>query len=134
MPTLHQNAYFLLQHHVASGYVSLIRSAKALTSAILADRALFACRTALESLDVSQCGILLDYRQAPMSTDSQIQKSLVSHGDALSAPFCRRAILIGTPVGTMQVHRINRTHSSNPPAVFSDELAAIMYLTTGEFP
>lgn len=50
MPTLHRNAHFIVVHHVASGYVALVRTAIAFDSHEDVVRALEACERALAYL------------------------------------------------------------------------------------
>jgi hypothetical protein len=41
--------------------------------------------------------------------------------------FARRALLVVTPVGQMQLGRMIRTHSGTKPVLFDEEAAAIEY-------
>jgi hypothetical protein len=64
-----------------------------------------------------------------MSTDPSLHKVLVAHIDALAEPFARRAILVATAVGTMQVSRMGRIKSDALLTIFSDEAAAVLYVS-----
>jgi hypothetical protein len=119
---------FTVRHHHDDGYVQVIRSDVPFTSASEASRAYTKCRVAVADVPMTACGILLDFRQAPMSTDSRVHRALVEQGDALTTPFCRRAVLLATPVGVMQTRRVARTYSNTPPEIFSDEDTARRYV------
>ena len=131
MATLHQGAHFTLQHHAASGYVRLIRSALPFDSPDDAVRALHECAAALAGFDVDRMGILLDWRLGPFSTDPRLHREVVAHTDAFACRFRRRAVLVTTPVGQMQMGRIIRNESTTSPVAFNDENAAIEYVSFG---
>jgi hypothetical protein len=128
MPTLLQGTYFVVQHHVASSFVQVIRTEEPFMRSDLAARAFKACEKVLENLDRSMAGILLDFRRAPLSTDPELHRVLVMHGDALIMPFARGAVLVSTYVGVMQTNRINRTYSKGVPEIFQDESSALQFV------
>jgi hypothetical protein len=129
MPTLHRNSHLSVQHHRASGYVRVVRSEEPFESATEVSAALDACRAALEGIDAAHHGILFDWRKSPISTDPNLHKALAAHMDALAEPFARRAILLATPVGTMQAARVGRSMGNQKMLVFNDEGAAVEFVT-----
>jgi hypothetical protein len=129
---LHESTHFVVQYHRDDRYVQVIRTEAPFTSASEAARAYTKCRTATADVPTPECSILLDFRRAPMSTDSRVHRALVEQGDALTKPFYRRAILLATSVGVMQTQRVSRAYSSVPPEIFSDESAALYYVTRAE--
>ena len=130
MLTLHQGAHFTVKHFRTASLVRVARTDRPFELVSEAIGGLASCRTALAGIDVSGYGVLLDWRLAPISTDPTLHKVLVDHVDALAARFARRAILVATTVGTMQANRVGRNLSENSLAVFSDEAAALKYVTT----
>ena len=129
MSTLHRGCHFVVQLFRASRYVRLIRTHTPFESVAQAVQALRECDKALASLQLEELGILLDWRDAPMSTDSALHQSVVRHTDAFATRFRCKAILVLTPVGKMQVQRVVRTHSEAVPVLFHDEAAAIAHVT-----
>jgi hypothetical protein len=130
MFTIHRSEHFAIQHYQASGYVRLVRSALPFASLDAAGQALRACDEALLPLDASQLGILLDWRLGPLSVDPRLHQFVIENTDAFAVRFVRRAVLIVTPVGKLQLDRVLRTHSSAAPVVFNDEAVAIDYVTS----
>lgn len=129
---LHESTHFVVRYHRDERYVQVIRTEVPFKSASEAARAYTKCRTATADVPTPECSILLDFRRAPMSTDSRVHRALVEQGDALTKPFYRRAILLATSVGVMQTQRVSRAYSSVPPEVFSDENSALCYVTQAE--
>jgi hypothetical protein len=129
MPTIHRGNHLSIQHHHASGYVRVVRSDAAFTSAAEVVAVFDACRAALAGVHAGQHGILFDWRKSPISHDPSIHKALVEQVDAAGEGFARRAILLATPVGTMQASRVGRAMGNQKMLVFNDEHAAVEYVT-----
>jgi len=129
MPTIHRNAHFTVVHHVASGYVALVRTAAAFDGHDDVVRSLAQCERALRPIDAQANGILLDWRLGPLSTDARIHELLVRGSDVFIQRFARKALLVLTPMGAMQGGRIVRVQSTTNPVIFDDEAQAITYLT-----
>ena len=53
----------------------------------------------------------------------------IDASDALAEAFDRRAILLATPVGTMQASRVGLAMGNQKMLVFNDEGAAVTYVT-----
>lgn len=128
MVTLHRGSFFLVQHFQASGYVRVNRTASQFTTAVQVLHAIADCRKALEGLELTGYGVLFDWRLPPISTDPVVHQTIVQNVDAFAARFTRRAILVSTPVGQMQVARVSRMHSEDAPVLFNDEDAAIVHV------
>ena len=129
MGTLYRGPHFVLQLFQASGYVRLVRTSEPFASVAKAIEGLRDCHKSLEGLRLSELGILLDWRAGPMSTDAKLHQSVVTHTDAFASEFRRKAVLVSTPVGGMQIQRVSRVHSDAPPTLFNDEQEAIAYVT-----
>jgi|RhiMethySRZTD1v2_1073278.scaffolds.fasta_scaffold02885_16 hypothetical protein len=130
MFTIHRSEHFTIQHYQASGYVRLVRSAIVFASLEHANDALKACGEALERLDASQLGLLLDWRLGPFSIDARLHQLVIETTDAFAVRFVRCAVLIVSPVGKLQLDRVVRAHSSIAPVIFNEEAAAVEYVTS----
>lgn len=131
MPTLLRAPHFVVELNSASGYVRLVRTVLAFERPEEAAAALAQCELALQGVPIERMGILLDWRRGPLSTDSHLHQAIVEHTDRFAMHFARRALLIDTPVGQMQLGRVIRTHSDTKPVLFNDEQAAIEYVVHG---
>ncbi|HSU41381.1 MAG TPA: hypothetical protein VLJ38_17510 [Polyangiaceae bacterium] len=129
MPTLYRGNHLVIQYQHASGYVRVVRTETPFESITDVAAALDACRAALADLDLALHGILFDWRRSPISTDPNLHKALAERMDALADAFDRRAILLATPVGTMQASRVGRAMGNQKMQVFNDEDAAVKYVT-----
>lgn len=130
MPTLYRGTHLVVQHHHASGYVRVVRSDTPFESVSEVAAALDACRAALAEVDIAHHGVLFDWRRSPISTDPTLHKALAERMDALGEAFDRRAILLATPIGTMQASRVGRAMGNQKMQVFNDEEAAVQYVTS----
>jgi len=129
MPTLHRSNHLLVQHYLASGYVLVVRSPAAFELPGQVTAAFDECRAAVAGVDAAQHGILYDWRKSPISTDPTLHKALAESMDGLADPFARRAILLATPVGTMQASRVGRAMGNQKMLVFNHEGAAVEFVT-----
>jgi hypothetical protein len=129
MFTLHRSPHFTIEYRQASRYLRLVRSAVPFSSPEEAGEALKECELAIRDIDPSNLGILLDWRLGPFSSDPRLHQFVVESTDAFAARFRRRAVLVLTPVGQLQVDRVIRNLSSTKPVLFNDESAAVDYVT-----
>jgi hypothetical protein len=126
---LHRSKHLILEHWQASRYVRLVRSAVPFASPEEAGEALKEIDVAIRDLDPSHLGILLDWRLGPLSTDPRLHQFVIENTDAFASRFVRRAVLVVTPVGKLQLDRVIRNLSSTKPVLFNDENAAVEYVT-----
>jgi hypothetical protein len=131
MILLYSDAYLSLQHHPEAAHVRLVRSDEHFGSVSRVSVSMRACAKALEKVEVSELGILLDWRLSPLTTDPVLLKHVVHQSDLFAAAFPRRALLLATPVGLMQSQRIGRTINHAKPVLFSDESEALAYVKGG---
>jgi hypothetical protein len=130
MFTLHRSKHFTIEFWQASRYVRLVRSAVPFSSPDEADEALKECELAIRDIDPSNLGILLDWRLGPLSSDPKLHQFVIENTDAFASRFVRRAVLVVTPVGMLQLDRVIRNLSSTKPVLFNDESAAVNYVTS----
>lgn len=128
LATIHQDKHFTVQHFRASAHVRVIRSDAPFETTSDAITGLDKCRLVLAGMRSQQYGILFDWRNAPLSTDSDLHKALTERVDGLAERFLRRAFLVRAGVGVMQVNRIGRTISSGSMTIFDDEATALAFL------
>jgi hypothetical protein len=128
MILLYSDAYLSLQHHPEAAHVRLVRSGEHFGSVSRVSVSMRACAKALEKIDASELGLLLDWRLSPLTTDAVLLKHVVQQSDLFAAAFPRRALLVATPVGLMQSQRIGRTINHAKPVVFDNESEALAYV------
>jgi hypothetical protein len=131
MFVLHDDPYLSLRRHTDLKYVLLVRSDRQFGSVHRVATSLRECAKALGDIKVARLGLLLDWRLAPLTTDPVLLKHVVQQTDVFAKGFARRALLIATPVGVMQSERVARTIDHAKPVLFTDEAAAIAYVTKG---
>jgi hypothetical protein len=130
MPTLFKSAYATLEHRVASRLVRVARSVQPFASAITAREEVARWADSVSELAVSELGFMLDWRLAPLTTDPEVLRIVVSGTNALGARFARHALLMVSALGELQARRLQRVHESEPE-IFTDEDAAYRYVTGG---
>lgn len=77
---------------------------------------------ALDGIDTTQFGVLLDFRRTPMTSDPDILSAVVSEVDRIALLFARRAILLTAALLGPQSDRVTRAGAKIEP--FVDEQAA----------
>lgn len=77
-------------------------------------------------------GLLIDTREAPPAADPQLEASLRASAERFSIGYRKRAVLVRTALGKLQMGRINRERVEQgigpALAVFDNEKEAIAYL------
>jgi hypothetical protein len=126
--TLRHGAFFVIKHFQASAYLTLIRTTLSFEREAQVVDEYSHCRKVLTGIELGRYGLLLDWRGPQMTTDANLHRVIVHHTDAFASAFARRAILVRTSVGQMQVARVSRAHSESAPTLFSDEEAAIAHV------
>lgn len=130
MFTLHRSTHFTIEYWQASRYIRLVRSAVPFSSPDEAGEALRECEVAIRDIDPTNLGILLDWRLGPFSTDPRLHQFVIENTDAFAERFARRAVLVVSPVGKLQLDRVVRKLSTTNPIIFNDESAALEYVTS----
>jgi hypothetical protein len=127
MPTLFKSDYATLEHAMASRLVRVVRSNKQFEDAVTAKAEVARWSSVLDRVDLSELGLLLDWRQVPLSTDPDVLREVVAGTDAIGLRFVRHAVLMTTPLGALQAQRLQRVHASHPE-IFTDEEQAYGYV------
>jgi hypothetical protein len=128
MPTLFKSDYAMVEHAVASRLVRVVRSSKQFDGSFMAKSEVAKWNAAVDRLEVSELGFLLDWRLAPLATDPEVLREVVSGTNAIGLRFARHAVLMTTPLGSLQAKRLQRAHESEPE-IFTDEAQAYSYVT-----
>jgi hypothetical protein len=127
MPTLFKSDYALVEHALASRLVRVVRTSKTFDSAPYAKSEVGRWGSSVENLEYAELGFLLDWRLAPLTTDPEVLRVVVTGTDAIGRRFARHAVLMTSTVGALQAQRLQRVHES-APAVFTDEAEAYGYV------
>lgn len=72
-------------------------------------------------------GLLLDSRAAPLQGDDEAERTIAESTRLLLQGFARRAVLVATAVGKLQVGRFVRENGTET-AIFDSEREAIAHL------
>jgi hypothetical protein len=114
---------------VASRLVCFVRSHEPFGSVENARQELSEWLHALEGLELTELSVLLDWRLAPLETNAELLREVVSRTDAIARQFARQALLMESSLGVLQARRLARAHESRP-TVFSNEAEAYDYVTS----
>jgi hypothetical protein len=82
-------------------------------------------------IDRATHSLLTDLRSAQGRNDEAFESAVAHFRTQLFAGFMRRAILVKTVAGKLQVQRLDREQHLLAQAVFQDEAEALAYLETG---
>jgi hypothetical protein len=89
-----------------------------------------AIRAALAGVDGARHGLLVDLRDGPMRSDPAFESAVRTLREEVFYGFARRATLVRTAVGRLQVTRVARESPApaGSTAVFMDEAEALAWL------
>ncbi len=86
---------------------------------------------ALDRLDAARdYRILMDLRDGPARNDQAFEDIIDQYRKLSWGRFAKRAILVKTAAGALQIRRLEATHLSKTVAVFVDEGEALAFLRT----
>ena len=124
---LSDNAFVSVTLDRARGVARVTRSAERSPSIEHVTQAFDEATRALDSLDRATLRLLIDLRAAPGRNDPEFERAMAARRRELIRDFAAVAILVQTPVGELQIARINREDGSGA-RVFSDEAKALAWL------
>ncbi|MBN8615998.1 MAG: hypothetical protein J0L92_35735 [Deltaproteobacteria bacterium] len=127
MQLLYESKHARLEIDAAKRLIRYTRSAEPFASLAEAERMFHELGAANVGIDRGELALLSDIRLAPGRNDEAFEGAVASHRHELFGGFKRRATLVRTLVGKLQVQRLNRS-SILATEVFDDEAAAIAYL------
>jgi hypothetical protein len=120
VPKLRRDTYFLLERYDAPAFIRLARTAEPVRSHEQAVSSLQACRAALQAIDLSELGILIDWRLTPVLRNvAALERAIATAVEAFAAPFARSAVLLLAA---------EPAWASSQLQVFQDEEAAIAHV------
>lgn len=129
MAVLHESKYARLEVDEARRIVRYIRSAEPFANVEDATRLFREIVTANAGLDRKNLGLLSDMRLAPGRNDEAFESVVSAFRHELFGGFRRRAALVRTVVGKLQVKRLNGTTDTTLD-VFDDEASALAFLAS----
>jgi len=127
---LHESELARLELDERRRIVRYTRSSKPFATIDEASATFRAIGVASAHIDRSRYGLLSDVREAHGRNDPAFEKAISQHRNDLFAGFAKRATLVRTVAGALQVQRINREMQSPDVHVFHDEAEALAYLTS----
>jgi hypothetical protein len=127
MFSLARSLYFELVHDESRRVVRWIRSATRMDVAQM-NQAMAPLPQAVAHLDRAGMGLIVDVRLAPARNDPEFERTMRDHLDALAQGFRRRAVLVRSAAGVLQVSRLDRNRLENSD-VFRDEAEALAFLS-----
>lgn len=125
---LYESKYARLEVDEARRIVRYVRSAEPFESIDDATRMFDDLVLANDRVARRDLGLLSDVRLAPGRNDEAFEGVVAARRNELFGGFRKRAVLVRTMVGKLQVQRLNRA-SVTAADVFDDEVAAIAYLS-----
>jgi hypothetical protein len=129
MPFLRRSAYLTLEHRVASRLLCFVRTALAFEEAATARAEITEWQRCVDRLEPAELSVLFDWRSAPLETNADVLRAVVSRTDAIGRLFARQALLMETSLGALQASRLSRAHES-VPVLFTNEAEAYAYVTS----
>jgi hypothetical protein len=129
MRTLYESRHARLEIDDVRGLVRYTRSSVPFESLADVEAMFRELASANTTIDRTHLGLLSDVRAAPGRNDEAFEKAFFEHREALFGGFRRRAVLVRSVVGKLQVQRLNRT-SPMEMQTFDDEAAALAFLTS----
>lgn len=127
MRVLYESKYARLEVDAAKRLVRYTRSAEPFGSLDDAQAMFRALATAHVGVPRAELALLSDIRLAPGRNDEAFEGAVAEHRRELFGGFRRRATLVKTMAGKLQVKRLSGT-SILATEVFDDEEAALGYL------
>lgn len=131
MRTVHEGDAFFMQRDDLLQVIVLRRRATRLEADQLKNT-FESLAPGLTKINRGDWGLLLDMRDAPMRNDVEFERAMGNEVATLLAGFRRRAVLVKTAVGALQLHRAARSlwgeDPDSQPEVFRDEAEAMQHL------
>ncbi|HVW29724.1 MAG TPA: hypothetical protein VHC69_30380 [Polyangiaceae bacterium] len=86
----------------------------------------------MTGIEPEKLALLLDLRAAPPRNDAAFETEAARAVGTLAGPFRVHAFLVKTAVGSLQVRRLSANNGTPAKQVFTDETAALAFLTANE--
>jgi hypothetical protein len=121
---------FVLERDILRNLLRLVRTAVPFKTAAEVNAVYRDLQDRLRPFERGSYVILMDMRQGPKAPPgSDLEQTISKNLVPLREGWRRIAVLVATPVGMLQANRVEKTTQGNT-AVFSDEDAALAYLTS----
>lgn len=131
-----ENPYVTVSLDEERRFVVYRRTERTFDSIADAEQAFDALVAGLDKLDGTERGLLMDLRDGPARNDPQFEAMVLKYRRLLGARFRRRAVLVKTAAGMLQLRRLERQHGSASVHVdvFLHEHLAIEFLMASPTP
>jgi hypothetical protein len=116
----------------ASRILAYRRKAKAIESKEALDRFFRGLGSSEGFGDRGRWRLLVDVRQAPSRNDDEFESIFRKHRDKMFGGFERRAVLVKSASGALQIQRLAREAHDGNERVFDDETEARAWLLAGK--
>ena len=127
MPLLYESKYARLELDEARRVVRYVRTAEPFASVEDATRMFHDIVAGTARLDRRNLTLLSDVRLAPGRNDEAFESAVSAFRQELFGGFRKRAVLVRTMAGKLQVRRLNGTADTSLN-VFDDEPSALAFL------
>lgn len=125
-----QDAYFeLWPHPLRRGVLWLARTERPFASIPDARASYERLGRALDGQPCATLGVVLDLRRARGRHEPEFEHFAAQSSGVVLRRFRVAAILVKSMVGRLQVHRIEKELGAREPAVFTDEVEALAYVS-----
>jgi hypothetical protein len=126
MGELFRNDYYVVEHRQGEPFVRVVRTGKAY--AAIADAYTANDEVALAAAKVGPRRVLLDLRAGPPGrNDPEFEEATLRWRRSLGKAFDRRAVLVKSAAGKLQVQRLNK--GADQIIVTQDEDQAVRFLS-----
>jgi hypothetical protein len=123
-----RNAWFVVQFDPVKSFFHVVRSAVPFETLDDMKRRFDEVSDAIDHAGRADAGLLVDTRAAAPRNDPAFEKAFAPLRARLFGGLSRRAVLVRTPIGRLQVDRHQR-EDQNDIHVFQDEELAVAYCT-----
>jgi hypothetical protein len=131
---LFADEYLTITFDTDSRVVRFVRNDKRYPSMEVVRAEHVALASAIAHIVPKEHALLIDVRVAPPRNDEAFEAEITRLVTSLVNKFKKHAFLVQTAVGTLQVRRLSAVQGSPAAATFSDEGAALTYLTSQDKP
>jgi hypothetical protein len=125
--TAHKTRHFTAEGLVGSRVIRVVRTREPFESLTELDDSFRELNAYLDSRGRAKHRLLVDTRQAPSRNDTAFERAFAPHRTRMLAGFERRAVLVRSVVGKLQVQRHAREDEVDSHA-FTDEAEALAWL------
>jgi hypothetical protein len=128
MPVLVRSPHVVVTREPGESFIRIARTAEPIRSLTEVEAIERVLEDAAPKDARAMLGLLMDVREAPLRNDPEFERTIAPRVARLGMGFARRAVLVRTAIGKLQVGRQSRDVTGNTIATFDDEKAAVAFL------